>query len=193
MTGIRDYKEASLYFEYDENSPSGLKWKENSGWTGKYFKRFQGTYAGSKCKNQKRVFTAWVMRVNSKNYLAHRIIWCLFNGNIDESLNIDHIDGNPLNNKIDNLRLITQTINNRNHAKQVNNKTGKTGVSRLTTRGVEYYSATWSEPLKGARSKRFSIKKYGEAKAFELASEYRDMKMAEFDQLGLTYSDRHGL
>lgn len=193
MRENRDYKNVLSYFEYDEDSPSSLIWKDDSGWTGKYFKCKKGNHAGSKCKNSKDRLTAWVVRVNSKNYLAHRVVWYLFHGEIEESLNIDHIDGDPLNNNINNLRLVTQGVNNRNHGMQKNNVSGKTGVSRMTTRGVEYYCATWSEPLKGARSKRFSIPKYGEDKAFELASDYRDLKISEFNDKGLTYSERHGL
>ena len=52
---------------------------------------------------------------NNKNYLNHRIIFVMFNGYLPEFL--DHIDGNSLNNKIENLREATQQQNciNRKH------------------------------------------------------------------------------
>lgn len=53
-------------------------------------------------------------------FLVHRIIYEMFNGKIlDNTLNIDHIDGDPQNNKIENLRLVTMQQN------QFNTKTDR--------------------------------------------------------------------
>jgi len=52
-----------------------------------------------------------VVNLLGKNYLAHRIIWTLLNGPIPEGRVIDHIDGNPGNNRISNLRLATVSQN----------------------------------------------------------------------------------
>ena len=41
----------------------------------------------------------------------HRIIWKAFNGKIPNGYDIDHIDGNHLNNRLDNLQLITHNEN----------------------------------------------------------------------------------
>lgn len=41
-------------------------------------------------------------------------MWVLFHYKIDRTLVIDHIDRNPSNNFIDNLRLVTQGENNKN-------------------------------------------------------------------------------
>lgn len=50
------------------------------------------------------------LRVNlaSGHYSKHRLIWETFNGPIPDNMVIDHIDGNRQNNKLSNLRLITQ-------------------------------------------------------------------------------------
>lgn len=44
----------------------------------------------------------------------HRLVWETFCGEIPEGMQIDHIDGNPANNKLDNLRLVTPKENSNN-------------------------------------------------------------------------------
>lgn len=65
--------------------------------------------------------------VNKVSFLAHRIIFKMFYG-IDADC-IDHIDGNGLNNKINNLRNVSQLDNCRNRKMPSNNTSGITGVS----------------------------------------------------------------
>jgi hypothetical protein len=52
---------------------------------------------------------------NGDKYRCHRIVWVLFNNkDIPRGMVIDHKDGDPTNNKIDNLRMITQRENTEN-------------------------------------------------------------------------------
>lgn len=44
----------------------------------------------------------------------HRLVWETFNGEIPEGMQIDHIDGNPENNCLDNLRCVTAKENSNN-------------------------------------------------------------------------------
>lgn len=61
-------------------------------------------------------------------YLArHRVIWKLVNGN--EPAEIDHIDGDPANNKFSNLRSVTHEENCRNRKRYSTNTSGVAGVS----------------------------------------------------------------
>lgn len=71
--------------------------------------------------------------INCKRLFAHRVAWAIFHGEWPE-LSIDHIDGNPQNNRISNLRLATVSENNRNRGKNRLNKSGYKGVSYLPRR-----------------------------------------------------------
>lgn len=53
-----------------------------------------------------------------KAYLVHRVCWFLHHGSWPQN-DIDHIDGNRLNNKIDNLRVCTRAENCRNSVSKV--------------------------------------------------------------------------
>ena len=88
---------------YDETSPSCLRWKVSG--PGKTFHGVAGT---------KREDGYYSVAINNKRYLVHRVIWVLFHYKIGRLLVIDHIDRNPSNNFIDNLRLVTQAENNKN-------------------------------------------------------------------------------
>jgi len=47
----------------------------------------------------------------SKTILVHRIVYAKFKGRLDKTLQINHIDGNPSNNRPENLELITHSQN----------------------------------------------------------------------------------
>lgn len=66
--------------------------------------------------------------LNGVEYMAHRIIYELHFSLIPESYQIDHIDGNKSNNKIENLRLASRTQNSYNRGKNKNNSSGYKGV-----------------------------------------------------------------
>lgn len=46
-----------------------------------------------------------------KHFLVHRVVWEAFNGPIPQGYDIDHIDGNPSNNSLNNLQAITHREN----------------------------------------------------------------------------------
>jgi hypothetical protein len=64
--------------------------------------------------------------INGKVYKAHRLIFLFHYGYLPKIL--DHKDGNPLNNKIENLREATNSQNMCNTKLNVNNKSGEKGV-----------------------------------------------------------------
>jgi hypothetical protein len=63
-----------------------------------------------------------------KNCGAHRIIWEMHYGEIPDKMVIDHKDGNPWNNRLDNLRLATFAQNTQNSGKKPWNTSGVKGV-----------------------------------------------------------------
>lgn len=59
---------------------------------------------------------------------VHRVIWEMHNGPIPEGMMVDHIDGDGLNNRLNNLRLVTMTGNGRNARRPSTNSSGLSGV-----------------------------------------------------------------
>lgn len=94
-------------------------------------KVFNTSYAG------KEAFTASMYTAGKaykcggifgKTYLAHRVIWAIVSGEWPK-FDIDHIDGNSLNNCIENLRDVTHRINCQNLKLPADNASGHIGVS----------------------------------------------------------------
>lgn len=91
------------------------------------------------------------VRVDGKYFYIHRLTWfILTNKEIPDDLFIDHIDGNRLNNHIENLRLATGLENQYNKARQTN--------------GTSQYKGVWYDAVKGLwkasirlKDKRFYI------------------------------------
>lgn len=85
-----------------------------------------GCVVENKAGNQYR-FMSIGYKGKSYNFMVHQVIWFLCVEQwVDE---LDHIDGNGLNNKLLNLRPVTRSVNNMNHRKQKNNTSGLSGVS----------------------------------------------------------------
>lgn len=185
------------YFYYAEDSPTFLKWKIDIR-TGKDMNRVlvhKGDNAG--CIFKKNKHSYWRVQLDEKSILVHRIVYYLHNKDIDDRMFIDHLDGNGLNNNIDNLRLVSCTINARNTKKRKDNTSGITGVSLKTE--VEnsgkintYWVAQWKDLFGNIKSKCFSNNKYGYDEAFRLACEWRQKMLLELNAQGAGYTERHG-
>jgi hypothetical protein len=65
--------------------------------------------------------------INKKHYKTHRLVFLMFYGHMPKE--IDHIDGNPLNNNIENLRPATRSEQLCNTGLRKNSKSGVKGVS----------------------------------------------------------------
>jgi len=67
------------------------------------------------------------VRVNYKTFKAHRLIWLYVYGEWPKG-EIDHINGIKDDNRIENLRDVSKSINQRNSKMRKNNTSGITGV-----------------------------------------------------------------
>ena len=110
----------SDYLRYDHVSGK-LYWlprEDNKTWNAQRAGKeaFTASYNGYK-----------VGAVNSKKYLAHRVIWKMLNGVDAEQ--IDHINGDRSDNRPQNLRSVAHVDNARNCKEKSTNKSGYTGVS----------------------------------------------------------------
>lgn len=92
--------------------------RDNKNWNAKYAGKIAGSDSHSKYN---------AIFIHNRQYLAHRLAWLLYYGEPipDE---IDHKDGNPHNNKIDNLRSATRAENIANSKLSNRNTTGYKGV-----------------------------------------------------------------
>ncbi len=64
-----------------------------------------------------------------KHFSIHRLIAENYINNPDKYLFVDHIDRNPLNNNIENLRWCNRELNNQNRRINKNNKLGHKSIS----------------------------------------------------------------
>lgn len=64
--------------------------------------------------------------INDRLHYAHRLIFVMFHGVVPDY--VDHIDGDPMNNRIENLRSVTHAQNMQNQKLRRDNKSGHKGV-----------------------------------------------------------------
>lgn len=96
--------------------------------------RWNRKYAGKSAGNYDPKVGYVRVGINYTNHLAHRLAWVLAHGSEPEG-SIDHIDGDGLNNRLSNLRVVTARQNQQNQAKRIDNKSGVTGVFYRADRG----------------------------------------------------------
>lgn len=90
-------------------------------------KRHAGNIAGTiKRPNPDKEYVQ--VNIGGRLYLAHRLIWFLVSGALDDDLVIDHMNGNGLDNRLANLRHVAREDNQRNQALRKSSKSGTSGV-----------------------------------------------------------------
>ena len=139
-------------------------------------------------KDSKKYKPYWVVKFKNKHVLLHHIVWVLSGNKIESNMVIDHIDGDSLNNRIGNLRQITQKQNCKNRAVNTNNTSGIHGVSNTKYGCIAYVDGGGKK-----NTKRFSAAKHGSQElALKAAQEWRAERIAELNEHGAGYTERHG-
>ncbi len=163
---LLDYKQLSEVLEYSEDSPTFLKWKNHP-----RHKSLNGKDAGGVQKTGQNK-TYWCVRNNGRLMLVHRVIYVLFNKvDIPKGMVIDHIDGDGLNNHIDNLRMLTQQQNSSTRKSKIGSS-GVTGVYKEIKPNKQYWIAKIYSDGNAIR-KSFCINNLGDSEALKLAIEAR--------------------
>ena len=85
-------------------------------------------YAGKPALNCLTAGGYYHGKIHGKLYYAHRVIWCMIVGAWPED-HIDHENGDPEDNRFENLRDVTQAENQRNQKTHSTNTSGHLGVS----------------------------------------------------------------
>lgn len=67
------------------------------------------------------------VKINRKTYKVHRLVFLYVTGELPKGT-VDHIDGDTINNRVDNLRDVTFAENVKNKARYSSNTSGVTGV-----------------------------------------------------------------
>lgn len=80
-------------------------------------------------KFQSKIVYAYRKEDNKNIWLHRSIMKEILGRELTEEEQVDHLDGNGLNNRRSNLRIATTSQNGRNRGKQSNNKSGYKGVS----------------------------------------------------------------
>ena len=113
-----------------------------------------------------------------ERYRAHRIVWEMHNGEIPDGMQIDHINNVRDDNRIENLRVVSNKDNSKNRSINSNNKSGVMGVSWDSSRGK------WSAEIKPDGQKVF----LGRFNSIEEASKVRKIAENEFN-----FHENHGV
>ena len=120
-------------FAYDAET-GNLIWLPTATRQPKWNKKMVGKVAG--CIATKNGGKRYVMIGFGDGLVrAHHAVWAWHYGPVPEGLEIDHIDGNVLNNRIENLRAVTAAENKRNLRLNRTNKSGVAGVRWVADRG----------------------------------------------------------
>ena len=153
-------EELAKLFVVDPTSPSGLRWKITPGRRVK-----AGDVAGTlnNCDY-------WRVMVSGRMLKVHRVVYALVHERDPGELEIDHIDRNPSNNDINNLRLVDRSTNQFNIGPRRNNKLGVKGVywhkgdakyqAQITTHGKTHSLGRFDTIEKAAAARQAAEKRF---------------------------------
>jgi hypothetical protein len=150
------YERAAELLEYNPDT-GDLVWKEGC----KQMGATDGKSAGCVYYRVKGGPKGIRISIDRRRQYAHRIAWLLHHKTLP-TMQIDHINGNPCDNRMCNLRLATVSQNAMNRGLQKNNSSG--------FKGVNYYSKRnkWNARIK-ANKKYYHLGYFDTAEEAHLA------------------------
>lgn len=149
----------------DYDPDTGIfRWKYNPNHAQCWNTRRAGQIAGGRGS---RFGAVAIIRIDGPSYVAHRLAWLITHGEWPAG-EIDHINGDPLDNRLTNLRIVTHSQNSFNKAKQSNNTTGYVGVvhrykrgdlweARISRDGKIVWQAYFTNPQEAAAARRKAV------------------------------------
>lgn len=116
---------AVRYCARDEN------FARSAGWSSAVLAAWNLRYAGRIATN--RIGAGYLcVSILGEKYPTHRVIWKMAHGT--DPLTIDHVDGDRTNNRLDNLRNVSDLENQHNRKLNANNSSGVSGVRWVEAR-----------------------------------------------------------
>jgi hypothetical protein len=94
------------------------------------------------------------IRVNGKMMLAHRMAWLMATGEDPGDRMVDHINGDCLDNRIENLRLADHSQNGANARRHSRNTSGLKGASKVLKKGK--WTGRWQASIT-VRNKQINL------------------------------------
>lgn len=119
--------------------------EDDIGWTRKNAGKVAGAIS-QHGKKEKPVYYRRI-RVFGRDHYAHRLAWLYVTGEWPDKNEVDHRDGNTLNNRFDNLRRATHAQNGHNTGLRRNNTSGVKGVTWDSARGRWQASITMNSKM----------------------------------------------
>lgn len=105
-----------------------------------------------------------VTRIKGRQYRVHRIVWAMHNG-VWPEVDIDHINMCKTDNRIENLRLCNDSLNNFNRPKKANGKHSQ-------YKGVDIHKGKWRARIRPGDGTRIELGHF--ATEEEAAEAYRE-------------------
>lgn len=165
-----DFDLFNKYFYVSEDSCSGLKFKVEYNNHVKDEDAYDSMPKGY-----------YVVYLNKKYHLVHRIVWLLTHGAISKDMVIDHKNLNRSDNSLSNLALVDMSHNMRNRMLPLPSS-GYRNISMKTYKnGIVSFTVNYTKPLHDASSKVvFSTTKYEDSViAFMEAYAYREKLISD--------------
>ncbi len=151
-------------FYIDPSSQSGLRFKKDSKTGRRYANDPAGYLEDGGC---------YAVDIDRTKIKVHRIVWILSNGSIPDGLTVDHKNGIPTDNRIENLQLLTPAANNRAR-NRLSKRNKSTYVGVIWHKGAHKWMAVchrekrlhlgyFNSPIRAARAYNEAVIKYAKA------------------------------